>query len=427
MLSNRYMNVSRQSEGSLQVQVLARDVAHPIANAVVNVLKATDSSQTPGTLERLITGDSGETAQLNLAAPPKEYSLNPQQPEKPYENYTISVSADGYETTVIQDVQILPETLSLQDVVLTPLATSPLSRQEQLIFIKPHTLWYAYPPKIPEDEVKELPPASGFVVLDKPVIPEFIVVHDGLPTDASAPNYYIPFKNYIKNVASSEIYSTWPASTIRSNVLAILSFTLNRVFTEWYRNQGKNFTITSSTAYDHAFFYGRNIYSEISVIVDEIFTTYITRPNIRQPLLTQYCDGVKVSCPNWMTQWGSKDLGDQGLSAVNILKSFYGSDIYLTNAEKVNGIPASFPGANLQQGSSGKDVRTIQNQLNAIAKNYPAIPKVIADGVYGQQTVDAVKKFQEVFHLPQTGIVDFPTWYQISNIYVAVEKLAELV
>jgi len=257
------------------------------------------------------------------------------------------------------------------------------------------------------------------------VIPETIVVHDGLPYDTAAKNHWIPFKDYIKNVASCEIYPTWPRETIAANVLAILSFTLNRVFTEWYRAKGKNFTITSSTAFDHAFVPGRNIFAEISTVVDDIFTSYITRPEIIQPLFTQYCDGKRVQCPNWMAQWGSKDLGDQGYSAINILKNFYGSDIYLDTARKVAGIPVSYPGKALTIGASGKDVRTIQGQLNTISKNYPSIKKVAQDGAFGQATADAVKTFQGIFNLPQNGVVDFATWYKLSDIFVAISRFSQ--
>ena len=158
-----------------------------------------------------------------------------------------------------------------------------------------------------------------------------------------------------------------------------------------------------------------------------MFTTYITKPGIRQPLFTQYCDGSKVSCPNWLSQWGSKNLADQGYTASQILRYYYGDYIYLTQAEQVNGVPSSFPNENLQVGSSGNSVRTIQTQLNAISNTYTAIPKLRVDGIYGEQTAEAVRKFQQIFNLPQSGIVDFPTWYEISEIYVAVEKIAELV
>ena len=178
-----------------------------------------------------------------------------------------------------------------------------------------------------------------------------------------------------------------------TSVLAIMSFTLNRVYTEWYRNQGLDFTITSSTAFDHKWIPERNYYDTISVIVDELFTNYLSRPNVRQPILTQYCDGQRVSCPGWMTQWGSKALGDQGYSAIEILRYFYGDNMYINIAEEVSGIPSSWPGYILSQGTSGDKVRQIQEQLNVIASAYPAIPKITADGVYGPATANAVEVF----------------------------------
>ena len=266
---------------------------------------------------------------------------------------------------------------------------------------------------------------SGEIVLREVVIPEFVVVHDGLPEDKSAKNYYVRYRDYVKNVASSEIYATWPEATIYANVLAIQSFTLNRVFTEWYRNKGYNFTITSSTAYDHKWIPERNIYDTISRIVDSIFTNYLSRPNIKQPILTQYCDGDRVKCPGLMSQWGSKDLGDQGYTAIEILRYFYGDSIYINSTDVVSGVPSSFPGYDLTIGSSGEAVRQLQEQLNVIADVYYPIPNVAVDGIYGQQTADAVKAFQKQFDLPQTGITDFPTWYIVSAIYVAVSRIAE--
>ena len=253
------------------------------------------------------------------------------------------------------------------------------------------------------------------------------MVHDGAPGDSTAPNYYVRYRDYIKNVASSEIYATWPDATIRANVLAIMSFTLNRVYTEWYRGKGYVFTITSSTAYDHKFIYGRNFFQSISQVVDEMFENYLSRPNVRQPILTQYCDGQRVTCPDWMSQWGSKYLGDQGYSAIDILRSYYGNDMYINSAEGISGIPASWPGYDLGVGASGPKVRQLQEQLARISRAYPAIPTITADGVYGSRTRKAVEKFQSVFGLPVTGIVDYPTWYKISDIYVAVSRIAELV
>ena len=208
-------------------------------------------------------------------------------------------------------------------------------------------------------------------------------------------------------------------------MLAILSFTLNRVFTEWYRNQGLNFTITSSTAYDHKWTRGRNIFTNIGLIVDNIFVNYLSRPNVIQPILTQYCDGRRTSCPGWMTQWGSKDLGDQGYTAIQILRNFYGSDMYINTAVEVSGVPRSWGGTNLTTGSTGEDVRTIQTQLNRIAQVYSAIPRIAVDGQYGPATANAVRAFQRIFNLPATGVVDMATWYRISQLYVAVARLAE--
>ncbi len=279
--------------------------------------------------------------------------------------------------------------------------------------------------KIAEAEIKDVS-ESGEVVLSRVVIPETIIVHDGPPTDTRAANYYIPFKEYIKNVASSEIYATWPESSIIANCLAIISFTLNRVFTEWYRNKGYNFTITNSTAYDHFFVYGRNIFENISETVDMIFSNYLSRPGVLQPILTQYCDGRRVSCPNWMSQWGSKDLGEQGYSPIEILRYYYGDDIYINSAEQISGIPSSWPGYDLTIGSSGQKVQQMQEQLNRISDNYPAIPKIAADGIYGNQTAEAVRTFQKIFNLPQTGVTDYATWYKISQIYVGVSRIAEL-
>ncbi|MBP1736164.1 MAG: peptidoglycan-binding protein [Oscillospiraceae bacterium] len=401
--------------GSLQVSVFDTTVGRPLQDARVRV------SRNGTDLGELTTDSSGQTQVMELPTPPLDYSLAPNEP-KPYAEYNVTVVSQEFESLILNGVQILPDTRALQDCRLIPV--QPPVPMSQDINIEQHTLWGVFPPKIPEDEVKPLPDAGGLVVLPQPVIPEFVIVHLGAPTNTGAQNVWIPFKDYIKNVASCEIYSTWPEQTIRANVYAILSFTMNRVYTEWYRGKGYDFTITNSTAYDQAFDYGRNIYEEISVVVDDIFTFYVTRPGIRQPLLTQYCDGSRTQCDG-LTQWGSKNLGDQGLDALSILRNFYGYDVFLKEAEKVEGVPRSYPGSPLQMGSSGQPVRTIQEQLNAISNNYPAIQKVRVDGVFGQQTQDAVKQFQQIFDLPQTGVVDMGTWYQISNIYVAVSKLAQ--
>lgn len=411
-----------QSEtGNLRVAVFNTSVAIPIGNARVFILQ-NDEQGNQTTLAEVFTDVSGQTDLIQLPAPPFQYSLEPDQP-RPYSEYNVYVESDGFEPALINGVQIFSQSTAIQEVYLLPIEES---EQEEIINIPPPTLWGNYPTKIPESEEKELSPETGFVVLDEVVIPEYIVVHDGDPNDSSAPNYWVSYKDYIKNVASSEIYSTWPDAAIRANILAINSFTLNRVYTEWYRNMGKDFTITNSTRYDQFFVYGRNIFEEISVVVDEMFTNYIKRPGQRQPLFTQYCDGRSVSCPNWLSQWGSASLAEEGYSTIQILRYYYGNDIYLETASKVSGVPTSYPGYALELGSTGNSVRTIQEQLNSISNNYPAINKVVVDSVFGERTREAVITFQGIFNLPQSGIVDFPTWYEISEVFVAVEKLAEL-
>ena len=398
--------------GELEVRVLSEQGFLPIENATVNI----GFTGEPGVFESVVTDDTGRTPRVELEAPPIEYSMEPGI-NQPYSEYTANIIVDGYEEMSISGISIMPEQTSILEVYL---------RKQENIVISANTLYGNYPSKIPEDEVKPINP-QGEIVLDKVVIPETIIVHDGAPDDSTAKNYYVKYKDYIKNVASSEIYATWPDATLRANVLAIMSFTLNRVYTEWYRARQKNFTITSSTAYDHKWIYGRNIYENISLIVDEIFDNYLSKPDVKQPILTQYCDGRKVSCPRWMSQWGSKYLGDQGYTATQILKNYYGDDIYINRAVEIQGVPSSWPGSSLTIGSSGQNVRTIQEQLNRIAKAFPKIPVLVPDGKYGEKSAEAVKTFQEVFNLPQTGVVDYKTWYKISEIFVSVSKIAELV
>lgn len=413
-------DVSTQSLGRLKVNATSILGSKPIVDATVQISLTGD----PGNvLEEVKTNSVGQTDVIELNAPNIQYSLEPSA-EQPYAEYTINVSAPGYEGIEVNGAQILPQVTAIQNARMIP-KDEALGQSEDLYVIDPHTLYGDYPPKIAEAEIKPVS-ETGTIVLSKVVIPEFIVVHDGPPKDKSAENYYIRYKDYIKNVASSEIYATWPEATIQANVLAIQSFTLNRVYTEWYRNKGYSFTITSSTAYDHKFIPERNIFEEISQIVDTIFSNYLSFPDVKQPILTQYCDGRNVSCPNWMTQWGSKYLGDQGYTAIEILRNFYGQTMYINTADEISGIPSSWPGVPLEIGSRGEKVRQLQNQLNVISKGYPLIPKVSEDGVYGERTADAVSVFQRIFNVPENGIVDFTTWYKISEIFVGVSRIAEL-
>lgn len=405
-------------QGMLEVN-LYTDNYEPIKDATISI----SSTGNPNfILESITTDESGKTADVILPAPPIEYSQEPSD-QQPYSEYNIQINAEGYDEIYISGLQIFSGQLAIENLTLTrSTETSTTSFDPDII--PAHTLYEYYPPKIAEAEIKPVS-ETGEIVLTRVVIPEYIIVHDGVPTDSSAKDYYVRFKDYIKNVASCEIYSTWPEATIYANILAIISFTLNRVFTEWYRGKGYNFTITSSTAYDHKWVYRKNTYANISRLVDTIFSNYLSRPNVKQPILTQYCDGKRVTCPNWMSQWGSKYLGDQGYKAIDILRYYYGSDIYINEATQIAGVPSSWPGYNLSVGASGEKVRQIQRYLNRIARNYPAIPTISVDGIYGNKTKNSVAKFQSVFNLPANGIVDYPTWYKISQIYVGVTKIAE--
>ena len=258
-----------------------------------------------------------------------------------------------------------------------------------------------------------------------PYIPETITVHLGAP-NASAENVTLPFTEYVKNVASSEIYPTWNESALRANILAIISYALNRVYTEYYRSRGYDFDITNSTAYDQAFVEGRSYFENVSRLVDELFDTYIRRVGFIEPLAAKFCNGTTVTCDG-LSQWGSEALAQEGYDSLQILKYYYGDDIELVTNTPIRGITETYPGAPLQSGSTGPFVTSIQAALNRIGQNYPAIPKISpVDGIYGPETERAVMAFQQIFSLAADGIVGPATWYQIIRIYVAVQRLAEL-
>ena len=413
-------DMSVASFGGLRVSVGSISDNFPIENATVQISETVGNTTT--LIDEINTSAAGQTNVIELPAPPLEYSLETGSP-RPYAEYNLTIRAEGFEPVQIIGAEVLPDVVALQQVQMLPQVPTDAGSAETFV-IPDHTLYGIYPPKIAEEEVKEIT-GSGEIVLSQVVIPEFVVVHNGSPNDTSAQNYYVRYRDYIKNVASSEIYATWPEATIYANILAIQSFTLNRVYTEWYRNRGYNFTITSSTAYDHKWIPERNIFDTISTAVDNIFNNFLSRPNVRQPILTQYCVGRRVTCPGLMSQWGSKYLGDQGYSAIEILRNYYGNTIFINTTEEISGVPSSFPGETLQEGSRGEAVRQMQEQLNAIADVYYVVPGIAADGVYGPRTAEAVRAFQQQFDLTPNGIVDFTTWYKISEIYVAVTRIAE--
>ena len=259
-----------------------------------------------------------------------------------------------------------------------------------------------------------------------PIIPEFITVHLGSP-DSSAKNVTVPFIDYVKNVASSEIYPTWPENALRANIYAIISYALNRVYTEYYRTRGYDFDITNTTQFDQAFVPDREIFENIGYIVDDIFNDYVVRQGNIQPLFTAFCNGTTSTCAG-LSQWGTVNLAEQGLTPFSILQNYYGEDIGIVENAPVGFTTESYPGVPLRVGDAGNNVRILQVQLNRISQNYPAIPKIAnANGIFGVDTEAAVRKFQEVFNLNQTGEVDKSTWYRIKQYYNGVKSLADLV
>ena len=259
-----------------------------------------------------------------------------------------------------------------------------------------------------------------------PSVPEFITVHLG-PASQSAENVTVSFPDYIKNVASSEIYPTWELSALRANILAQISFALNRVYTEYYVSRGYPFQITSTTATDQKFIKGRNIFDNIDRLVDDIFNDYIRRQGFVEPLAAKFCNGTTVTCDG-LSQWGSQELAQQGLDSMAILRRYYGNDIELVVEAPVQGLQNSYPGSPLRRDTAGPDVVVVQTELNRIGQNYPAIPKIQpVDGVFGQQTEEAVRRFQEIFGLTADGVVGKATWYRLVSLYVGVNRLSELV
>ena len=403
--------------GILRVSTFGNTIGRPEENVQVTIKNQQGQFQSQEFTDR-----QGILPPVLLPAPDDSSALTPPDTQDsmtdndlPFARYDIEAENREGEQVSIKGVQVYENTVSLQNIFFPG--------QSSRINIPDPVIMGGFPEKIPEAEIKKMPEAGGTVVLPKAVVPELVVVHAGVPSDSSAADYTITFKDYIKNVASSEIYPTWPKEALKANIIAIISFTLNRVYTEWYRGKGYDFTITNSTAYDQAFTYGRNIFSEISEIADEVFNLYITRPGLSQPLFAQYSDGIRVKRNGWLSQWGSKELADRGYSAQRILQTYYGRDIIIREAETASGIPISFPGV-LDTGSRGNAVRVIQNQLNAISDRFPLIPKLAVDGIYGPKTREAVRTFQQIFNLPVTGAVNYPTWYRISDIYVSVSGIA---
>jgi len=390
---------------------MANDVL-PVQDAVVTVRD--DSGQILYTLK---TDTSGETEAVALCAPDRALSLDPGFFGVPYSTYQVELQADGFVTEVINGVQILDGEEAVEQVDMHPLI--PGENEVHILDIEPHVQVL----NEPRYQRGPIEPLAGRA-MQRVFIPEIITVHLGHYT-ASARNIQVPFPLYIKNVASSEIYATWPAAALEANIRAIINFALNRVYTEWYRIRNYNFDITNSTQNDMKFIEGRDIFTSIGNIVDRVMGQYLRRPGHNEPYFTEFCDGRIATC-NGMKQWGSYDLANIGFNAMQIIHYYYPSDLFIDTAPFAP-IVESYPGVSLSQGKQGPDVQLMQLYLNRIRQNYPLIPNIPnPNGIFGTDTVTAVRTFQEIFNLPVTGVIDRATWNRIAWYYTAVTRLADL-
>lgn len=399
--------------GYLMIQARTAHDALPLSGVQIRV---TDGQG--NTIYELTTDESGETERVELETLDRSLSLDPDHAGTPFLSYDVLALADGFHSVHVAGIPILEGETAIQQIDFIPMQGNQRT------------------PIVTEVEIGA-PAASmtggrhqeGSVtesrVLRQVVIPNPITVHLGSP-GSSATNVQVSFPDYVKNVASSEVYPTWPDAALRANVYAIITFALNRVYTEWYRSRGYGFDITNSTAYDQAFIYGRNTYESISRIVDEIFNEYVRRQGQTAPYFTSFCNGTSATCAG-LSQWGTVTLANQGLNPLQILRSYYPKDVEIAETNAITGIVSSYPGVTLQTGSRGLDVQTIQAYLQRIRRNYPAIPAITDEaGVFGESTAAAVTKFQSIFNLTPDGRVGKATWNKLSYLYTSVTRLAEL-
>lgn len=407
-MENRFMAI-----GYLTIQARTAHDAVPLGGVRITV-----SDNLGNTLYELITDENGETQTIPLETLDRSFSQNANFTGTPFIAYHVLARTSGFNTLSISKIPVYDGENAILPLPLVPMQDRQRTPSQTDITIgKPAVAAH-------ETRGQEAPDSSAYV-LRQVVIPDPITVHLG-PPNASARNVRLSFPDYVKNTASSEIYPTWPKTALTANIYAIITFALNRIYTEWYRGRGYDFDITNSTAYDQAFVYGGPVYESISKIVDEIFNEYVRRKGQNAPYFTSFCNGTTVTCDG-LSQWGTVTLADRGLTPLQILRSYYPKDIEITETNAVTGILSSYPGTPLQTGSTGLDVQTIQTYLNRIRRNYPAIPAITdPTGDFQNSTKAAVTKFQRIFNLTPDGIVGKGTWYKISGIYTAVARLAEL-
>lgn len=402
--------------GYLTMQARTAHEALPLQGVRVSVL---DDEQ--NRIYELVTDENGETRRVALETMDKRYSQDANFTGTPFVTYNVYAQAEGFEPVYVSAIPIFDGESAHLPLVLVPMQGRNREQEQTEIMV-------GAPAVSMEGERQQEGPEDGGEtgqVLRQVAIPNPITVHLGTP-NAAASNVQVSFPDYVKNVASSEIYPTWPEAALRANIYAIITFALNRVFTEWYRAQGYPFDITNSTAYDQYFIYGRPIYDSISRIVDQIFNEYVRRQGQEAPYFTSYCNGTTSTCRG-LSQWGTVTLANQGYTPIRILRYYYPDDIEIAQTNIITNMLTSYPGTLLRVGSTGLDVQTIQNYLRRIRQNYPAIPAITdAAGTFGDSTRAAVVKFQNIFGLTPDGIVGKSTWYKLSSLYTAVTRLAEL-
>ena len=399
--------------GILRIQTFAARQSAPVAGVTVTV--AGD-----GFTSTHQTDTEGRLADITIDTPACALSFDEDNTTTaPYAVCTLTAAKEGFRTVRIEGVQIFPGQVTLAQPEMIPETEAARAIADDPIVIPPHSLFVGGGGSGPEPDEGCEPR-----VLTRVIVPKNITVHLGKPA-ASARNVTVSFRNYIANVASSEVYPTWPEQALRANIHCQISLALNRIYTEWYPSKGYSFNITNSTSYDQYYVHGRTVFDVMVRLTNDIFNTYIRKTGTVNPYYAEYCDGKTVSCPG-LKQWGTVKLANQGRSALQILKYYYGNNIEIVRTNNIQSIPQSYPGSPLQQGSTGSNVYTLQRQLNRITKDYPFLGLLTVDGVFGPRMTATVKAFQKQFGLTADGIVGRSTWYKISYIYVSVKDLAEL-
>ena len=401
-----------KNTGTLRIQTFAARQSAPMEGVTVAV-------QGDGFTLHRITDVTGSAADIPIEAPACALSLDESNTTRPYAIVSLAATKPGYRTVRIEGIQIFAGQVTLAQPQMLPVTEEDRDIPNAPIVIPPHALFAGSGGSGPQPRENCTPR-----VLEQVIIPKNITVHLGKPA-AAARNVTVSFRDYIANVASSEVYPTWPEQALRANIHCQISLALNRIYTEWYPSKGYTFNITNSTSYDQYYVHGRTVFDVMVRITDDIFNTYLRKRGTVNPYYSEYCDGKSVTCPG-LKQWGTVTLANQGRTALQILKYYYGNDIEIVRTNNIQSIPQSYPGSPIRQGDSGTAVFTLQRQLNRITKDYPFLGKLTVDGVFGAKMTATVKAFQKQFNLTADGVVGRQTWYKISYIYVSVKDLAEL-